>query len=147
MVVQVNLHFIILYVYLNNLRLNKYLGIDTIPLFSLIQNPNVTEVYIICYGSALTSGGGNDLPFPLIDIKLLKNAIATVEDMRVDLFNGGKFNSLIFVEFLLNFCKAIEDAMDSRLVAYTYIPSLNQTVSLIDVVMSFNHFIVWSSRV
>src|SRR5687767_14854222 len=63
-------------------------GIDTLPVFPLLHHPNVTEVYAVVYGSALTSGGAQ-LPSYLSDILLLVNAIATINDMRVDLFAGG----------------------------------------------------------
>ena len=64
------------------------LGIDTLPVYSLIHNENVTSVYLVCYSSALKSGGA-DLPSYLADIDILYNVLATIDDMRVDLFEGG----------------------------------------------------------
>ena len=77
----------------------------------MIYHPKVTEVYVICYSSALTSGGAGELPTPLNDIILLKNSLAVVNDMRVDLFAG-----------------AIDIAQDSTIPTYLYIPALNQSV-------------------
>jgi hypothetical protein len=85
-------------------------GIDTIPVYPLIYHPAVTQVYIICYASALTSGGGS-VPPELDHISILKNSLALVDDMRVDLFAG-----------------AIDIAIDSTIPSFTYIPALNQTV-------------------
>lgn len=89
-------------------------GIDTIPVEALIQNPDVTEMYLICYGSAFTSGGSG-LPDYLADIYLLANALATINDMRVDLFYG-----------------ALDNAVNSHVTTYTFIPDLNQTFSALD---------------
>jgi len=89
-------------------------GIDTLPVYPLLHEANVTSVYLICYSSALRSGGA-DLPYYLSDISLLYNAIATINDMRVDLFEG-----------------AIEMAAKSKVPAYTYIPYLTKTYSALD---------------
>jgi len=63
-------------------------GVDTLPVVALLERPEVTEIYIIVYNSAFSSGGAQ-LPFPLNSIDILVNAIATVNDMRVDLFDAG----------------------------------------------------------
>jgi len=89
-------------------------GIDTIPVYAPLHNPNVSELYILCYGSALTSGGAQ-LPSFLNDILLLKNSIATINDMRVDLYNG-----------------AIDIAQRSNITSYTYIPHIPVTYSALD---------------
>ncbi len=86
------------------------LGIDTIPTYTLVSNPNVTEVYIICYSSALKDGGAQ-LPWYLDDIKLLKNSLSVVNDMRVDLYAG-----------------AIDIAKKSPKKTYAYIPDLPNEV-------------------
>jgi len=90
-------------------------GIDTIPIYPLLQHPEVKKAYIICYASALTSGGAGDLPSILGDIKLLVNALATIDDMRVDLFAG-----------------AIEMAAKSSIPSYSFIPSFNTSFSALD---------------
>eukprot|EP01118_Nematostelium_gracile_P017458 TRINITY_DN7464_c0_g1_i1.p1 TRINITY_DN7464_c0_g1~~TRINITY_DN7464_c0_g1_i1.p1 ORF type:complete len:280 (-),score=77.10 TRINITY_DN7464_c0_g1_i1:8-733(-) len=87
-------------------------GIDALPVFALLDNPNVDEVYLIAYGSALTDAGGKDLPFILNDIDILYNAMSLFNDMRVDYFNG-----------------ALEMARDSKKTAYSFIPTVNQTFS------------------
>jgi len=90
-------------------------GIDTIPVYPLLANPYVTEVYLICYGDALTSGGG-DLPYKLDYIRLLKNGLAVINDMRVDLYAG-----------------AIDMAKDSSVPSFTYMPNgMNTTFSALD---------------
>jgi len=89
-------------------------GIDTIPVYPLLDNPNVTEIYIVCYGSAMTSGGGT-VPWELDYIKILKNGLAVIDDMRVDLFAG-----------------AIDIARDSVIPTWTYIPALNESFSALD---------------
>jgi len=89
-------------------------GIDTLPVFPLLHHPNVTEVYAVVYGSALTSGGAQ-LPSYLSDILLLVNAIATINDMRVDLFAG-----------------AFDIAARSSIPSFSYMPDLNQTFSALD---------------
>jgi hypothetical protein len=61
-----------------------------LPAWPLLHEHNVTEIYLICYSSALTSGGANNLPWYLADISIVYNALATIDDMRVDLFEGGK---------------------------------------------------------
>jgi len=90
-------------------------SIDTLPVYSLLHRPEVSSIYIVCYGSALTSGGAT-VPEWLDDILLLKNALAALDDMRVDLFAGGL------------------DMVSSQLVkpAYSFIPKLNQTFSVLD---------------
>jgi hypothetical protein len=62
-------------------------GIDTIPNIPLHNNTAVKEAYIVCYSSAMTSGGAQ-LPWELSGIHILGNSLATVNDMRVDLFAG-----------------------------------------------------------
>jgi len=90
-------------------------GIDTIPIYALLHNANVTEAYILCYGSALTSGGSGNLPFILDDIAILRNVVATLNDMRVDLFDG-----------------AIDMAISSKTPSYSFIPHLNETFSSLE---------------
>jgi len=90
-------------------------GIDTLPVYAPLHDALVDTLYIICYGGAFTSGGGNDLPDVLDDIVLLKNALATIEDMRVDLFNGG-----------------VDMAARSNITSFLYVPELNQTFSALD---------------
>jgi predicted acylesterase/phospholipase RssA len=90
-------------------------GIDTIPVYALLSNPAVTDVYIICYGSALTSGGSGTLPYVLDDIAILRNSLAVINDMRVDLFDG-----------------AIDMAADSDVPSFVFIPHLNQTFSALE---------------
>jgi len=89
-------------------------GIDTIPVYSLLNDVNVSTIYIICYGGAITSGGGT-LPSYLDYIKLLKNGLATIDDMRVDLFEG-----------------AIEMCQEGSNGCYLYMPNLNQSFSALD---------------
>jgi len=90
-------------------------GIDTIPVEPLLNHPNVTEIYVICYNSALTSGGAGPLPFPLDDINLLVNTMALISDMRVDLYAG-----------------ALDMVAEAPFPSYSYIPQLNQTFSALD---------------
>jgi len=105
--------------YINGLGKTKWIdggtGIDTIPAYPLLHRNGVNELYIICYGSALTSGGSGDLPIILDDIDILKNSLATINDMRVDLFAG-----------------AIEMAASSKISSYVYIPHLNQSFSALE---------------
>jgi hypothetical protein len=89
-------------------------GIDTIPIYSLIGNPDVKEAYLICYNSALTSGGGT-VPPELDRIKILKNALATFDDMRVDLYKG-----------------SMSIAEKSDTISFSFIPVLNTTFSVLD---------------
>jgi len=89
-------------------------GIDTIPIYPLLNKPGVTELYIICYGSALTSGGA-DLPWELEGISLLKNALAVIDDMRVSFYEG-----------------TISIAKESSIPSFLYIPSLNESFSALD---------------
>jgi len=98
----------------NTIFIDGGTGIDTIPLTSLVENPNVKQLYIICYGSALTSGGGT-LPVYLDNIMLLKNSLAVIDDMRVDFFAG-----------------ALDIAMNSAVRSFAYIPDLNETFSALD---------------
>jgi len=89
-------------------------GIDTLPVYAPLHNPNVTQLFILCYGSAFTSGG-SELPDYLNDIAILANTMAAINDMRVDLFNGG-----------------IDIVQRANISAYGYIPQLNQTFSALD---------------
>lgn len=89
-------------------------GIDTIPTYTLVNNPNVTTVYIICYSSALKDGGAQ-LPWYLNGIKLLKNTLAVINDMRVDLYAG-----------------AIDIAKKSPKKTYSYIPTISGSFSALD---------------
>jgi len=89
-------------------------GIDTLPVHPLLHHPNVTCIYLICYNSALTSGGA-DLPSYLEDIQLLYNTMATINDMRVDLFQG-----------------AIDMAAKSTTPSFTYIPGFDREFSALD---------------
>eukprot|EP01120_Amphizonella_sp_Union-15-10_P000072 TRINITY_DN1007_c0_g1_i1.p1 TRINITY_DN1007_c0_g1~~TRINITY_DN1007_c0_g1_i1.p1 ORF type:complete len:222 (+),score=29.73 TRINITY_DN1007_c0_g1_i1:178-843(+) len=89
-------------------------GIDTIPIYPLLFRPNVKSVYIICYSSALTSGG-SDLPSPINDIDLLNNAVALFDDMRVDLFLA-----------------ALEIGKYAPIPTYSFIPTLNRSFSVLD---------------
>ncbi len=131
------------------------IGIDTIPVVPLIREPNIDTVYILCYNDALTSGGGT-LPSYLNYLKLLKNALATIDDMRVDLFDGGNCYYYYFVCFylsplwsrgstniltltrmfsiylsiyLLFLLLAMDVAIKSNTTSFSYIPVLNTTVS------------------
>jgi len=90
-------------------------GMDTAPAYPLLMNPNVTEIYIICYNSMLWSAGGNNLPFPLVDIAILKNLVAVIEAMRVDFFMG-----------------VIDMAAQARIPSYLYMANLNTTWSALD---------------
>jgi predicted acylesterase/phospholipase RssA len=89
-------------------------GIDSIPVIPLLTRDEVSELYLICYGSALVSGGGK-LPDYLDFLKLLKNGLAAIEDMRVELFDA-----------------AFRLAAQSDLPAYVYMPNLNKTFSVLD---------------
>jgi len=90
-------------------------GVDRIPVYSLLHHPNVTKVMIICYSSALRNGGSGNLPFILNDIDILRNILATLNDMGVEFFEG-----------------AIDMAKKSGIDSYTYIPHLNQTFSALE---------------
>jgi predicted acylesterase/phospholipase RssA len=89
-------------------------GIDTLPVFPLLHHANVSEVYAIVYGSALTSGGAQ-LPSYLADILIVVNALSAINDMRVDLFAG-----------------AFDIAARSSTPSFSYMPALNQTFSALD---------------
>ena len=41
-------------------------GVDTLPVVALLQRPEVSTVYLIVYNSAFSSGGADDLPFPVL---------------------------------------------------------------------------------
>lgn len=97
----------------NTIWIDGGTGVDTLPVQPLILNSNITDLYMICYGSAFTSGGSG-LPPYLDDILLLKNSIATINDMRVDLFIG-----------------AYQSAINSKIKTYSYIPVLNETVNFL----------------
>jgi len=90
-------------------------GIDTLPVYPLLQRKEVTSIFTACYNSAFTSGGGSE-PAWLDNLLLLKNGLAAIDDMRVDLFVGGV------------------DIVSSQTTkpAYMYIPALNQTFSVLD---------------
>jgi len=90
-------------------------GIDTLPVAPLLLRKEVNTIYIACYGSALTSGGGSE-PEWLDGLLLLKNGLAAIDDMRVDLFIGG-----------------LDMVSDQNVKpSYFYIPNLNQTFSTLD---------------
>jgi len=89
-------------------------GVDTLPVYGLLENPHVTSIYVICYNSALLDGG-DTLPPELDYIKLLKNGLATIDDMRVEFFVGG-----------------LEVAASSDVKSFTFIPSLNESFSSLD---------------
>jgi len=99
----------------NDLFIDGGTGIDTLPVYGPLHDAKVDELYIICYGGAFTSGGALDLPPLLQDILLLKNAVAAIEDMRVDLFNGG-----------------VDIAAKSNVTSFLYMPNLNMTFSALD---------------
>jgi len=99
----------------NSVWIDGGTGIDTIPVYPLLNRKGVNQVYILCYASALKTGGSGDLPFILNDIFILKNALATINDMRVDLFAG-----------------AIEMAASSPIDSYSYIPDLNVSFSALE---------------
>jgi len=90
-------------------------GIDTLPVFPLLHRKEVNSIYIACYSSALTSGGDSE-PAWLDGLLLLKNGLAAIDDMRVDLFSGGL------------------DMVSNQNVkpSFSFIPSLNQTFSTLD---------------
>eukprot|EP01114_Cavostelium_apophysatum_P012857 TRINITY_DN2980_c0_g1_i1.p1 TRINITY_DN2980_c0_g1~~TRINITY_DN2980_c0_g1_i1.p1 ORF type:complete len:342 (+),score=61.73 TRINITY_DN2980_c0_g1_i1:104-1129(+) len=90
-------------------------GIDTLPVYAPLHDAQVDELYVICYDGAFTSGGALDLPYYLQDLTLLKNSVAAIEDMRVDLFNGG-----------------IDIAQRSNVTSWLYMPSLNESFSALD---------------
>jgi len=90
-------------------------GIDTLPVFSLLDRKEVSELYVICYASALTAGGGSE-PNWVKDIPLLENAMAAVDNMRVELFLAG-----------------LSSLSEQKVKpAYSYIPKLNQTFTVFD---------------
>jgi len=90
-------------------------GIDTLPVFALLDRPSVNTIYVVCYSSALTSGGGTE-PDWLQNIPLLDNSLSVIDNMRVELFLAG-----------------IQDLGEQKLKpAYSYIPALNQTFSTFD---------------
>jgi len=90
-------------------------GIDTLPVFSLLNRIDVNFVYVICYSSALTSGGGTE-PNWIQDIPLLENFIATFDNMRVELFLAGI--SMLSTQHTKS--------------AFSFIPKLNQSFSTFD---------------
>jgi len=90
-------------------------GIDTLPVYGPLHDAQVDEIYVICYGGAFTSGGALDLPLLLQDILILKNTVALVEDMRVDLFNGG-----------------VDMLTKTSVPAYLYMPNLNISYSSLE---------------
>jgi predicted acylesterase/phospholipase RssA len=90
-------------------------GIDTLPVFSLLDRSSVESVYVICYASALTSGGGTE-PGWVQDIRLLANSLSVIDNMRVELFLAG-----------------IQDLGEQmKKPAYSYIPVFNETFSTFD---------------
>lgn len=89
-------------------------GVDTLPFTPLLERPEVGTVYGIVYNSALTSGGSG-LPTPLNSILLLANALAVVNDFRVDLYVA-----------------ALEVAKNSNKTSYLYDPVLPQEYSTLD---------------
>jgi predicted acylesterase/phospholipase RssA len=89
-------------------------GIDTLPFTPLLERPEVSTVYGLVYNSALTSGGSG-LPTPLNSILLLANALAVVNDFRVDLYIA-----------------AIEVAKNSNKTSFLYDPVLPQDYSTLD---------------
>ena len=89
-------------------------GIDTLPFTPLLERPEVSIVYGLVYNSALTSGGSG-LPTPLNSILLLANALAVVNDFRVDLYIA-----------------AIEVAKNSNKTSFLYDPVLPQDYSTLD---------------
>lgn len=60
-------------------------GEDTLPVVPLLQRAEVSTIFALVYNSALTSGGSG-LPAPLTSLKLLANAMAVINDFRVDLY-------------------------------------------------------------
>jgi len=99
----------------NQLFIDGGTGIDTLPVYGPLHDAQVDEIYVICYGGAFTSGGALDLPVVLQDIAILKNTVALVEDMRVDLFNGG-----------------VDMLNKSNVPSYLYMPSLNISYSALE---------------
>ncbi len=89
-------------------------GADTLPFTPLLERPEVGTVYAMVYNSALTSGGSG-LPTPLNSILLLANALAVVNDFRVDLFVA-----------------AIEVAKNSNKTSFLYAPVLPDVYSTLD---------------
>jgi len=90
-------------------------GIDTLPVFALLNRTEVEDVYVICYASALTAGGGTE-PNWVQDIPLLENSLAAFDNMRVELFLAGI---------------SLLSSQDVK-PAFSYIPKLNQTFSTFD---------------
>jgi len=89
-------------------------GIDTIPVYALLEDPAVKQIYVLCYNSAMTSGGA-DLPPIIDDLLLLGNALAVINDMRVDFFVG-----------------ALEMLASSSISSYSFIPQLDVDFSVFD---------------
>jgi predicted acylesterase/phospholipase RssA len=89
-------------------------GIDTVPVVPLLQHGGVKEIMIISYSGALIPDHSL-LPTELSQISILNNIIDTFEDIAVQLFVGG-----------------VQLAVNSSLPANIFIPSLNQTFSLLD---------------
>merc|ERR1712000_8778 len=88
-------------------------GIDTLPVVALVER-KVDTIIGVVYASALTSGGAH-LPFPINHLNILSNALATINDMRVDLFEG-----------------AINVLESTNITCYTYIPTLSKVYSTLD---------------
>eukprot|EP01116_Phalansterium_solitarium_P022272 TRINITY_DN7295_c1_g1_i2.p1 TRINITY_DN7295_c1_g1~~TRINITY_DN7295_c1_g1_i2.p1 ORF type:complete len:328 (+),score=125.03 TRINITY_DN7295_c1_g1_i2:106-1089(+) len=86
-------------------------GIDMIPVVPLVNNPDVDTIYMLCYNSALTSGGGT-LPPKLDHVMLLKNTLAAVEDQQVDYVMGG-----------------VDIAAKSKTKSFTYFPVFPEVFS------------------
>jgi len=89
-------------------------GEDTLPVLPLLQRPQVKTLYSLVYNSALTSGGAG-LPSPISAILLLANAMAVINDFRVDLYVA-----------------AIEIAASANKTSYIYDPVLPQDYSTLD---------------
>jgi len=90
-------------------------GVDTLPTVALLERDEVKTIYILVYNNAFSSGGAT-LPFPLNSVDILVNSIATINDMRVDLFDAG----LDVVE------------ADKNRTSFLYLPTLPKNYSVLD---------------
>ncbi len=113
-------------------------GIDMLPIFPLLENPRVSEIYLISYNHAnktrfelknrwLITRNSVSLPKILDDIDLLRNGIAAINDMRVDLVVGGNEWLFLHYESYQSFA-ALESASKASIPTFSFIPTLNQTV-------------------
>jgi len=96
----------------NKLWIDGGIGIDCMPVFPLIHEANVTEMYLVSYNF---HRGGFTLPKSLGAHEIIKSSIAGLNAMQLD---------LLYANFQM--------ASESRIPSYAFYPDFSQNFSLLD---------------